>query len=194
MKQISVTVYQFDELNDKAKEKAREWYRSCITTDDFQPTVDCLMDDVAKLGFHNVDMFWSVGYCQDDHAYLEGQWRASECWDYDKIKEEIQLEGFLAIAKQFHDLSLLWPEGGIRFHKSRVEVIDHGPELDYGGPYEKVMNAFVSATKELNKWLYHELRDESDHLHSDEQVDEALRSMYYDFTEDGKRCTLGEGA
>lgn len=194
MRQINVTVYSFDELNDKAKEKAREWYRSCIDTNDFQPTIDSLLEDVAKLGFSHVDLYWSVGYSQDDHATLEGRWVASDCWDFDKIKEEIQLEGFLAIAKEFHELSLLYAEGAFRFHKSRVEIIEHQPELEYVGEGARIMTKFISATKELNKWLYHELRDESDYLHSAESIDEAMISMSYDFLEDGSRCTLGEGA
>lgn len=193
MRQISVTVYSFDELNEKAKEKARDWYRGCIDINDFQPTIDTLMEDVAKLGFSHVDLYWSMGYSQGNHATLEGRWVATDCWDYDKIKEEIQLEGFLAIAKEFHELSLLYAEGAFRFHKSYVEIIEHEPELEYVGSGAKIMAKFISATKELNKWLYHELRDESDYLYSDKQVDEAIRGNDYDFLEDGSRCTLGEG-
>lgn len=194
MRQINVTVYSFDELNEQAKEKARDWYRGCIETDDFQPTIDSLMENVAKLGFSHVDLYWSVGYCQDDHATLEGRWIATDCRDFDKIEEEGQPEGFLAIAKEFHELSLLYAEGAFRFVKSRVEIIEHEPELEYVGEGARIMRKFISATKELNKWLYHELRAEDEYLNSPECIDEALISMSYDFLEDGTRCTLGESS
>lgn len=193
MRQINVTVYSFDELNEKAKEKARDWYRGCISTDDFDMTTDSLIDDVKKLGFTDVKLYWSVAYCQGDHATLEGRWFAKDCLDYDKIKEEIQLEGFLAIAKEFHELSLLYAEGAFRFHKAHVEIIEHQPELEYVPEGAWIKRKFISATKKLNKWLYEVLRDQSDYLHSAESIDQAMSLVSYDFLEDGSRCTLGEG-
>ena len=41
MKEIKTTVYSFSELNDAAKEKARDWFRCGNNQEDF----DCTLDD-----------------------------------------------------------------------------------------------------------------------------------------------------
>src|SRR4051794_24426167 len=84
---IEQTVYQFDELSDAAKEKAREWYRECIDSNDFDCEVDEFVTIAEAIGIdfdtHEVklmsgrtrrepNIYWSVGYCQSDYAAFEG--------------------------------------------------------------------------------------------------------------------------
>lgn len=41
--------------------------------------------------------------------------------------------------------------------------------------------------KDLARYLYRQLRDQSDYLYSDEAVDEAIEANDYKFDEDGRR-------
>lgn len=47
MKTITKTVYEFDELNDRAKEKARDWYREHALDYDWW---ECVYEDAANIG------------------------------------------------------------------------------------------------------------------------------------------------
>jgi hypothetical protein len=73
----------FDELDDAAKERARDWYRECIDEDDFSCEIDEFASICDILGIdlktHEValmsgktrsdpNIYWSVGYCQSDYA------------------------------------------------------------------------------------------------------------------------------
>lgn len=85
---IETTVYQFDELNDEAKKRAREWWRS-LEAQDFWP--DFALYDVKQiapmLGIefsdHAInmgkgradDIWWSAGYSQGDGAMFEGHYK-----------------------------------------------------------------------------------------------------------------------
>lgn len=46
MKVIETQVFEFNELNDAAKEKARAWYREACADDSFG--AECVMDDAMK--------------------------------------------------------------------------------------------------------------------------------------------------
>jgi hypothetical protein len=46
MRQVTKTVYQFDELSDKAKEKARDWFKGILDSDDF----DSVTSEAERFG------------------------------------------------------------------------------------------------------------------------------------------------
>lgn len=72
MKTIETIVYEFDELNDKAKEKAREWYREGNLD---YPWYDCTQCDfhefLALIGFHGVESQFSGFWSQGDGASFD---------------------------------------------------------------------------------------------------------------------------
>jgi ATP-dependent protease HslVU (ClpYQ) peptidase subunit len=58
-KQKITTVYQFDELSDKAKERARDWYREGTCDDTYWRRLECesVIDDAATVaGFLGLDI------------------------------------------------------------------------------------------------------------------------------------------
>lgn len=71
MKTITTTVYEFDELNDKAKEKARDWWREHVLDYDWW---EYLCEDAKTIGLEITEfdcysreikgkLFKSIGEC-----------------------------------------------------------------------------------------------------------------------------------
>ena len=59
MEVVEVTVFSFAELNDKAKEKARSWYRESLDYPWFQESIDSIKAFVEHFGGSLND--WSLG-------------------------------------------------------------------------------------------------------------------------------------
>lgn len=95
---IEVELYQFNELEDDAKEKAREWYRSLQGTDTFwsETVIDDADTALALCGFfiHRARgsrvtpaIYFSGFWSQGDGACFEGSWHP-ESIDVEKIRTE----------------------------------------------------------------------------------------------------------
>jgi hypothetical protein len=84
---ITSDAYSFDELDERAKERARDWYRECIDEDDFSCEIDEFASICDILGIdlktHEValmsgktrsdpNIWYSIGGCQGDGACFEG--------------------------------------------------------------------------------------------------------------------------
>jgi hypothetical protein len=62
MKEITVKVYQYSELNEKAKEKAVNWF---LDGQDFEFEWDCIQDDAKNIGIELTA--WDYrGYCNGE--------------------------------------------------------------------------------------------------------------------------------
>jgi hypothetical protein len=79
MQTLTYNIYTLDELDDKAKEKAREWYRD---GNNFPFLEEAMIERAhellkeAKIKADNVKVFYSLSYCQVDGAMIEmtGTW------------------------------------------------------------------------------------------------------------------------
>jgi hypothetical protein len=91
-----VTVYKYAELSDKAKERARDWWREAsardndfaeFVTDDFREELKALGFDTQRTGRYLAPndpragdtIQWSGFWSQGDGASFSGTWRASDC-------------------------------------------------------------------------------------------------------------------
>ena len=72
MKTVSIeyNVYKYNELSEEAKEKVREWYLNGQET--FIFTDDCKMDLYNLFGKNNLDVQYSLAYCQGDGFNIYG--------------------------------------------------------------------------------------------------------------------------
>ena len=74
MRVIEKTIYQFDELTDDAKEKAREWIRGGIADDNWWS--ESVIDDArrigALIGFDVDEIYWRGFWSQGDGACWSG--------------------------------------------------------------------------------------------------------------------------
>jgi len=79
MKKIETTVYEYNELSDAAKEKARAWYRKVTSDDNFWAEFPLgeAKDQGRHLGLDIGRIFYSGFWSQGDGACFEGSWRAN---------------------------------------------------------------------------------------------------------------------
>lgn len=81
MQTKTYNIYTFDELTEKAKEKARDWYKQGndypFLTDDMQDKAIELLKD-AKIKADDIKVYYSLSYCQGDGAMVEinGTWKS----------------------------------------------------------------------------------------------------------------------
>ena len=95
MKTVSVEykVYKYNELSDDAKEKVREWYLN--GQESFIFTDDCKNDLYNLFGNNNLDVQYSLSYCQGDGFNIYGTIDAEDIFNcLDKHNGGTQLEKF----------------------------------------------------------------------------------------------------
>jgi hypothetical protein len=201
------TEFKFSELSEKAKEKAREWYRECVSQD-WEPDLDDAATCLSYLGFEvNKESYstrvgtrqrwaisYSIGYCQSDFADFAAEWKA----------EAIDMAGLLAYAPidtELHKMCARAMALMLR-HPLAVGAVrrrNHGGsecEYAYRNPDDgqavddvdfALQHDLEAIAKDICAWLYKQLRDEYEYQTSDEQVIEGIEANEYDFDEDGER-------
>jgi hypothetical protein len=204
------TVYQFDELSDEAKEKAREWYRQGNVTTRFWS--ECTIDDAKEigklLGMDIDNIYFSGFWSQGDGACFEGTWRAGDI-KLDKLKEYAPQDKELhRIGEQLAELAVKYPDGYFlvkhRGHYSHsgctsfdVELPnDQEEEFEYDSPEYKALqvelgedeDSLINIARDFMDWIYKQLEKEWDYQNSDEQVEESIRCNAYEFLETGERA------
>lgn len=197
---ISIKVFEFDELNDKAKETARVWMREDYPLGDWWESV---FEDAKAcfglLGFSIKDIHFTGFSSQGDGACFDGTWRAcnvrpSEVQKYAPKDEKLHriAAGIEAIAKQYPGLSFRVSHSGQYSHKymTSFEVENHDIEDDVIDHPAEVEKEIIELARDAMQWIYDTLQTEYEYQTADAQIDETLRINEYLFTEDGKRCAV----
>lgn len=195
---IETTVFKFDELNESAKENARDWYKGCIETSEWSEYV---YDDVKECGALigiTVDNIYFTGFSsQGDGACFEGSYRYKKgaidavsahtggmntLVNLAKELQEIQ-------RKAFYRLSAKVKHSGRYYHENCTDIDVYKETNDAYVNYadadtdEKISECL----KSFMRWIYRELERAHDDYMSDVNIDETIRINEYTFTEDGKR-------
>lgn len=220
MKEITVKAYEFDELSDAAKEKAREWFRSASCGDDFWS--ECVIDEAVEQGGHlGIDFkmrerknakgesllekpcIWYSGFwSQGDGACFEGTWRAgdvkadkvAEGWGPDPATTEIK-----RIAAEFDRIAKLYPCSSFSVEHRGHYQHENCTEFDFfitedeavgEDEQQQAEEVLKENAKDFMRWIYRQLEKACEWQNADEQVDENIRSNEYMFTESGSRSTV----
>ena len=170
-------VYQYDELSDKAKEKARDWYRKGNCDDTYWS--ECVIEDAATIAeFLGLDInqtayktmggetkykptvYFSGFWSQGDGACVEGTWRASDV-KVDELKEyapqdkELHriVDGLAEIAKEYPDGYFKVRHRGHYSHSGctafDVELpTEQENELEYDSPEYKLLQVKLGEDEE----------------------------------------------
>ena len=193
MQTISKTVYNFSELNDKAKETARSGYRTGLDFD-----AECTIEDarhVAKLMGWDIDeVYWSGFSSQGDGAQFTGYMRyAKGCAKAVKAFAPLDTE-LQRIAQAWQNLQRS------HFYALRAEVTHRGHYMHEmctsfdcvdtrdSAPYyfpADTEDAIKEIGRDFMRWIYKQLENEYEYQTSDEAVDEAIEVNSYIFDEDG---------
>ncbi len=209
-KQRITLVYQFDELDEKAKERAREWYRQGNCDDSFWS--ECVIDDAKGIGKYmgmDVDKVYFSGFwSQGDGACFEGTWRARDV-QADKLKayapqdKELHriVEGFAELAKEYPNGYFSVKHRGHYSHSGCTSFDVELPneqeeELEYDSAEWKALrvrldedgDTLIQLARDFMDWIYTQLEKEWNFQNSNECVDETIRSNEYEFLENGQRA------
>lgn len=213
---ITTTVYQFDELNDKAKERVRQWYREGALDYEWWK---CLHDEAATVAeLMGLDIrqrkqttktgeqiylpsIYFSGFCsQGDGACFDGAWQASQVQP-DKLKQATAHDADLAdIAYRIIEISRQFPQASFRVKQSGhysnrfATMFDIELGEDTGEPItvqrydalEQVENRLMDAARDYMDWIYRALEKEHDWLLADAQINNAIRANEYEFYADGR--------
>ncbi len=173
-------VYQYDELSDEAKEKARGWYRdvncddtywSESVTDDAATIAEFLGLDIKQTAYKTMGgetrykptVYFSGFWSQGDGACVEGAWSASDVKP-DKLKEHAPqdeelhriVDGLAVRAKEYPDGSFTVKHSGPYPHSGCTHFNIELPceafdEAEYGSPEHTRLDEKISNDEETLK-------------------------------------------
>jgi hypothetical protein len=212
MRTIETSLYQFDELGESAKEKARDWYRQADAYDDYFS--ESVIEDAATIAdLIGIDLrqkpvklmngtvrydpavYFSGFSSQGDGASFEGSYRykkgaakairayAPQDRELHRIADELQA----LQARNFYRLRASIGTSGRYCHEYSMDV-----NVEYAGDDYRDVSAVEDDVTELMRdfarWIYRALERAYDYENSDEAVDETIRANEYEFEEDGARA------
>jgi len=202
MRTVCKKVYEYNELSDKAKEKARTWWRQGGLDYEWW---DSSFEDFAAIGnilginFTNIAnkgirpaIYFSGFWSQGDGTSFEGSW-GIKADAIEKIKEYAPKDTDLhaiadtlaSIAAQYgdvdedHFLSASITKSGRSSHRFSMQCESDNMEAD-----EDLLTTF----RNFAYWMYKKLGSQFNYLNSDESVVESIECNKYEFNEDGSRA------
>lgn len=200
MRAVTVEVFTFDELDDSAKERAREWFRR---HDTFDPAdmLDGWVTAAAKmLGVtfnaprgHRTGLavYWDTNPIG---AAFEGSWHAGNMApDPGAVAAEFQTATELhAVAAQLHAVRAAFPDASADCDAGRncTQKVDCAPGDAADGSdadENEACDAIRAALEDFAHWIAGAIYAEMEWCESDECVDESITANEYEFTEDGER-------
>lgn len=198
---VSRKLYKYGELSDKAKSRARDWFREASAGDVwFAENVIYDAVRMAEIMGINIDkrdgeylVYWSGFYSQGDGACFESNY-AYKKGALQAIKAEAPNDETLhAIARElqdiqrahFYKLKARTTHRGHYYHEYSMSVdvwhVD-GNDARIDATLEQT---FADVFARFAKWIYRNLEAEWDYTNGDEYVTEAIEANAYEFTEDG---------
>jgi hypothetical protein len=208
---ICTTVYQFLELSDAAKEKARSWYRELGAHDDWW---DAVYEDFERIcgilgirlkttsvrlmggGTRQKPCSWFAGFwSQGDGAAFEGylshaKSSATRIRDYAPTDETLHgiADRLQAIQRRnFYQLCAEASHRGRYYHENTMSVDVTRDSATWQPPTSDAEEIVTEALRDLARWLYRQLEAEHDHLISDESIEDGIIANEYTFTGAGRR-------
>ncbi|MFC3443850.1 antitoxin of toxin-antitoxin stability system [Sphingobium rhizovicinum] len=208
---IETTVYQLDELDASARERARDWFRrDAIDEDWYEFRFADFVSVCAILGISlstksvrlmgggsraAPKIYFSGFSSQGDGACYEGGYRFARD-SVGRLRAYAPQDADLhAIANRLLDVQRR------NFYQLRAEIRHAGRYCDEYSMQIAVRREsatgqdmsdadeeiVIDALRDLARWLYRQLEAEYDFITADQQIDEAIRANGYSFTEDGHR-------
>lgn len=199
MRVIETKVFKYEELSDKAKEKARDWYRSLNTDNYFAEPVIEDAEQVAEMlgiefarckGSKEPAVYWRGFWSQGDGASFEGTYRYAK-GAAKKVREhcpeDTELHG---IADRLQKLqSRIFYQGrfeirarGYYQHSGTMQVEWHDPCPD------EIGDDILQELRYFADWIYGKLEEAYEWENSDEVVAENIIANEYEFDEEGRRA------
>ena len=207
MRTIEKTIYQFSELSEAAKEKAREWYRragdgdtcfSELVIEDAATIAELfgldIRQELLKSGNYAPSVLWRGFYSQGDgaafagkYSYKKGALKAVK--EYAPIDTELhRIVKSLQKAQStvFYRAECTTKASG--FYSTCTAVDCSYVSDQYRALPVAVESAIVQAMRDFAAWIYRQLEAEYDYQNADEQIDEMIEANEYEFDDTGARA------
>jgi len=196
---VEKTLYTFAELDDDAKEKARDWYRDdAFDFDWYESTLDDAKRCGELLGIDIDRIYFSGFWSQGDGACFEGDYRYRKGWRKalraevggdDLPRLEAIGEALQSIQRRaFYGVTASCRQSGHYMHSGCMAVNVDAGEHPAGGYWNDIsgwQEDTTDALRDFADWIYSALEKEFEFLNSEEIVDEALEANEYEFDEFG---------
>ena len=202
---IETTVYQFNELGDDAKERARDWWREASAGDndfaehvieDFERVCGILGVELAtdKRTPPGACVYWRGFSSQGDGASWEGRY-SSRTHAPKRIREHAPKDEMLhRIADDLQDLQRhhRWrlvakvTTSGTYCHSHTMSIVVWSEDDDGGSCVTGTEEALRDLLRGLADWLYRQLESAYEYEMSDEHINEAMKANEYTFTAEGR--------
>lgn len=175
MREITTTIYEYDELDEDAKEKARQWYLTIGLDYEWWDAACEEIKTIAALFGLVIDDIWSTGFYHQGqgssfdgtYAYKPGCLQAVQSYAPEDTKLHTIVTELVDIQKR-HNYKL-----STHIKSRRETAIDVDED------------ALAEPLEAFNDWIFERLRDEYEYLTSDDQIAEAIRANSYEFTKTG---------
>lgn len=210
MKQRTINVYDYDELSEKAQERAREWWRDGLDYEWW----DCVYEDAADIAAlfgldirtklvklmnggtrYDPAIYFSGFWNQGDGACFEGEYRykkgamkaVKSHAPLDKDLHEI-VQSLQEVQKRyFYAIQAATEQRGRYYHQYSMDI---RACLDEDVTYQTLRvndeETVRGCLRDFASWIYHRLRKEWEWLNSGENVEEGIRANKYEFDIEGR--------
>lgn len=197
MRKVEIDVFQFSELSETAKDRARAWIREGIQFDGDDTIENCIVPAAALLGI-TIDRprGQRTGYAVDWDtnpigAAFAGSWRASDVKPGAIEKEWPQKSTLHVIARDLEAVARDFPDAYANLDTGRgcfqrVEAYANDDSDDPATDADRAAQSIVDALQSFAHWMSCTIAAEYDYQFSDECVDDSIRANEYEFTENGE--------
>lgn len=196
---IEKTLYRFDELDDDAKEKARDALRDInVDFDWYEYVFDDAKRCGALLGIDVDRIYFSGFWSQGDGACFEGEYRYRKGWrkalrgeiggddlqTLERIGDDLQ-----AVQKRaFYGVTASTIQRGRYMHEQCMSVSVNaetpaGDDICEG--FESLEEDMTEALRDFACWIYRALEREYEYQTSDEAIETTIEANEYEFDEFG---------
>lgn len=204
-------VYTYDELDDRAKEKAREWFAELVFSDScdwefvygdaehMASIIGITIDDrpcktIGGATRHEPCIWFSGFSSQGDGACFEGSYRykkgavkaiKAECNDEELVRIATELQAVQR--RNFYRLYATCAHRGCYNHSGCMSVDVEDSENQYrdlNGDDEVV----AQLLRDFADWIYSQLERDYNYQTSDEVVEENILGNEYEFYQSGERA------
>jgi hypothetical protein len=200
---VKYDVYKYNELSEEAKEKVKQWYLNGQESSFF--TDDCKMDLYNLFGKNNLDVQYSLAWCQGDGFNIYGTIDAESIFHclenhnggkqlerFENVLTDYEKKVILAYAEECGDIQL--PINN-RYCYSLTNYIDIAEEWVWKlecANYAKINDEVLIKFEKLVRGIFNELCRSYEkqgyeffYEISDEDLEEACEVNGYEFLEDG---------
>lgn len=208
---IETTVYTFEELDERAQARARDWYREGIPRDDWYESIFEDFERICEIlgvqlatrpvrlfggGTRAKPCIWFSGFAsQGDGACFEGSYsyqkgasRAIRAYAPRDMRLAAIADQLQQIQrKNVYALEARLTHRGRYYHEHSMEISVERNSDRYQPPTANAEDDVSEALRDLARWLYRQLEREHDFQLSNEVVDESLIANGYTFTDAGRR-------